>query len=300
MKWTTWWSIAIVGIVATGCGGGGGGPSADTLSDDSNTQVQQTSASASSNQCAPLGSFFSELLTLTNQARQAAGVGNLRFSYQLGQSAQGYAEDLATQNFFSHTGKDNSTLKDRISAVGYKYARAGENLAAGQSSAQTAFQDWMNSEGHRKNILQPDFMEVGFGLFDTTGSSDYGRYWVQHFGKPQDNQQSDQRDERIYIPQTCGTAIAGDSSALNQAVAGISIGQAAAIGADARSLPGESHIGTSTQAAAGALPAGNLAAALGNRVAQQSESVPEPSALIGLATLGVIAWRSRKGGHNTD
>ncbi|MEO1446570.1 MAG: PEP-CTERM sorting domain-containing protein, partial [Cyanobacteria bacterium J06635_11] len=64
--------------------------------------------------------------------------------------------------------------------------------------------------------------------------------------------------------------------------------------------PGESHIGTSIQAAAGALPAGNLAAALGNRVAQQSESVPEPSALIGLATLGVIAWRSKKGGHNAD
>ena len=273
MKWTAWWSIALVGLIATGCGDSG--QKADQKAVLSNSLKAQPVVAVSGD-CAQLSSFFSELLTLTNQARQNAGVGELHLSYELGQSAQTYAEDLATQNFFSHTGKDGSTLTSRLSASGYQFIAAGENIAAGQQSASSVFQGWMNSPGHRANILQSEFTEVGFGLFDATGNSDYGRYWVQNFGKPQRGS----RRTEAYIPDSCGLAISADQSAQTQ-VAGIFVRQA-----NSSALP----LGQ------GSIPVDALAATVVSAVSgagTQSESVPEPALLVGLGTLGVAMWRDR-------
>ena len=200
MKWITWGSVALLSLALSGYSDG---------REISMTQQQSASrrnqpfegqvGSIVSADCNQLDSFFSELLALTNQAREAHGLNSLTFSYQLGQAAQGHAEALATQNFFSHTGKDGSTISSRISATGYQYSSAGENIAAGQTSAHSVFQGWMNSEGHRANILSSQFTEVGFGLFDSTGSSDYGLYWVQNFGKPQ----SGSTASETYIPASC-------------------------------------------------------------------------------------------------
>ena len=195
--------------------------------------------STGSGDCAYLNDFFSELLNLTNEARRKEGLKPLRSSYLLGQSAQKYAEDLATQNFFSHQGKDGSTPSTRMAATGYDFAAAGENIAAGQRTARTVFQGWMNSDGHRKNILAADYTEVGFGLFDATGSSDYGQYWVQNFGKPDGGSSR----EGVYIPSSCGLRIAnateGDSK-----VAGISIRKPLSVGLEARSLLDQTAIDT--------------------------------------------------------
>ncbi|MGB3292882.1 MAG: CAP domain-containing protein [Phormidesmis sp.] len=206
MKRTAWSSITLIALALTSSGREIGGVQRQPLSSDSQPLEGQLVVAIAAD-CTQLNSFFSELLTLTNQARQEHDLPPLTFSYQLGQAAQSYAEDLATQNFFSHTGKDGSTITSRIQATGYPYRSAGENLAAGQRSAHSVFQSWMISEGHRANILNDQFTEVGFGLFDSTGSSDFGLYWVQNFGKPHG---SSTRAE-TYLPESCRTSV---SSAL--------------------------------------------------------------------------------------
>ena len=207
MKWTVWKkSLALASVMAIGFGSSGNGQ--PLLNVSSRTESAEIEISASSGECAHLGDFFSELLYLTNKARKDAGLKPLRISYPLGQSAQDYAEELATQNFFSHRGKDGSTLSSRVEATGYDFAAAGENIAAGQQTAQAVFDGWMSSAGHRKNILAADYTEVGFGMFDATGSSDYGKYWVQNFGNPDERSSS----EGVYIPSSCSARVAGKPS----------------------------------------------------------------------------------------
>ncbi len=204
MKWTALWSIALVSLTATGARAKVITNSALSESGSQQASLQEATLVASAGECAQLRDFFSELLTLTNRARRDAGVSPLKFSYQLGQAAQGYAEDLATQNFFDHVGEDGSTMLTRIEATGYELIAAGENIAAGQRTAASVFEGWMNSPGHRDNILKADFTEVGFGRFDAPNSSDYGQYWVQNFGKPEQGATG----SAIYIPDTCRQALA--------------------------------------------------------------------------------------------
>ena len=211
MKWTTWRrSLALASVMAMGFSNSSNGQPLLNANSLAGSRVESVEIAVSNNsgECAHLSDFFFELLSLTNKARKDAGLKPLRISYPLGQSAQDYAEDLATQNFFSHQGKDGSTLSSRVEATGYDFAAAGENIAAGQQTAQSVFDGWMNSAGHRKNILAADYTEVGFGMFDATGSSDYGKYWVQNFGKPDGRSSS----EDVYIPSSCSARIASKPS----------------------------------------------------------------------------------------
>ena len=250
MRLTAWWSLFCVGLVMTGCDGGSGSAQ-EASSDGSIVSSAVQEVSAVSGDCAHLSGFFSELLDLTNKARAEAGLKPLRSSYQLGQSAQDYAEDLATQNFFSHRGKDGSTVSTRVAATGYDFAAAGENIAAGQRTARSVFRGWMNSDGHRKNILAEGFTEVGFGLFDATGSSDFGKYWVQNFGKP-DGESS---QAGVYIPGRCGVNTTEASVNGATVVAGVLVEKVAA---------------------GGAVPVNPLAAARPNQISADTEPEPMP------------------------
>ncbi len=128
--------------------------------------------------------FETQLLRLTNQERQKSGLAPLKLSAQLSRSAQSHALDMAKNNYFSHTGRNGSKIGDRAKASGYKYSRVGENIAAGRSTAEGTMKQWMNSSGHRANILNPKFTEIGFGYANGSNSS-YQHYWVQVFGTPQ-------------------------------------------------------------------------------------------------------------------
>lgn len=286
-QWARWCSVALVGMTLIGCGD-------QRAESDSPTAIEVSA----SDECAQLQAFFSELISLTNKARQDAGVGELSFSYQLGQAAQGYAEDLATQNFFGHTGKDGSTLVSRIEATGYELAAAGENLAAGQSTASSVFQEWMNSPGHRANILQADFTEVGFGLFDGTGRSDYGHYWVQNFGKPQ----SGHSHAEVYIPSRCGLSVASSQETAEPTVAGIAVRRSDGVKIGDRALSSDVENNQSDLAPlfgvlSGVLPTEALASGVAGLVGQadaQAESVSQPAAIAGLSVLGIALWRNRR------
>ncbi|WP_326593311.1 CAP domain-containing protein [Streptomyces sp. NBC_01294] len=78
----------------------------------------------------------------------------------------------------SHTGPDGSTMTSRVEAAGYAWSRLGENIARGQSDADAVMKAWMNSSGHRANILNCAFREIGIGVHKGDG----GPWWTQNFG----------------------------------------------------------------------------------------------------------------------
>jgi uncharacterized protein YkwD len=127
-------------------------------------------------------SYTDQVIQLVNAERAKVGVPALSKNNALTQSAQNYAAYMGAQNFFSHDGKDGSTFVTRNKAAGYtNYRWMGENIAAGQKTPQEAMNAWMNSSGHKANILSSKAKEIGVG-YATNDSSTYKRYWVQEFG----------------------------------------------------------------------------------------------------------------------
>jgi uncharacterized protein YkwD len=122
------------------------------------------------------------LLGLVNTARAQAGVGPLTLNPALMVSAQGHSNDMAAKNFFSHTGSDGRSPAQRVSAAGYSWHIVGENIAqTWQVNSGEVFGLWMNSPGHRENILNGGFQHMGVGV--ATGS-DGKVYYTQDFGMP--------------------------------------------------------------------------------------------------------------------
>ena len=124
-------------------------------------------------------------LKLVNQERTQRGLKSLTLNEQLDQAADQYSKAMAEQDFFDHTGKDGSSPGDRIAKTGYRANTWGENIAAGYNTPEAVVRGWMNSSGHRANILNPNFTEMGLGyksLRNDTGRVNYGNYWTQVFG----------------------------------------------------------------------------------------------------------------------
>ena len=139
----------------------------------------------SSPSCDPSGngSFESALIVLINQERQGRGLGQLSAQGQLATAARNHSADMACNSFFSHTGSDGALPWDRVSALGYSYSAIAENIFAGSSNAQTAFDAWMNSPGHRDNMLNPTYSEIGVG-YRYWADSPYGAYTTAVFARP--------------------------------------------------------------------------------------------------------------------
>lgn len=125
-------------------------------------------------------SIADALLTLVNAERQRAGVAPLRLNNNLATAAQRHAQDMAATRTLSHQGSDGSTLRSRIDGTNYGWMAIGENVAMGQTSPEAVMRSWMNSAGHRRNILNPNFQELGVGYAEGGGRP----YWVQVFAKP--------------------------------------------------------------------------------------------------------------------
>lgn len=113
--------------------------------------------------------------SLVDAKRARAGCGPLAIDVRLTLAAQRHAVDMATKKYFSHTSLNGTTWIQRIKATGYP-SPAGENIARGYSTATAVVTAWMNSYGHRKNLLNCKFKRVGVGYAGP------GHYWVQDFG----------------------------------------------------------------------------------------------------------------------
>ncbi|MFE3034943.1 CAP domain-containing protein [Streptomyces canus] len=120
-----------------------------------------------------------EVVGLTNRERARAGLPPLAVDPLLARAAQAYSTDMAVRAFYSHTSPEGTQPWDRAAAAGSTRRSIGENIACGQRSAAEVVEGWMNSPGHRANILKPGFTHIGIGF---AGGGPAGTYWTQLFG----------------------------------------------------------------------------------------------------------------------
>ena len=123
---------------------------------------------------ADMGAEVCAVFQLVNQERTSRGLEPYAWNSRLAVASQRHAEDMAAQNYFSHTSLDGRNFGDRADDADYEGSPRGENIAAGQGSAEAVMDAWMNSDGHRSNILSTGSNEIGIGLEDL--------HWVQNFG----------------------------------------------------------------------------------------------------------------------
>ena len=121
-----------------------------------------------------------EVLRLVNTERKKQGLKELALNHTLNGIATKKAEDMRDNNYFSHQSERYGSPFEMLQSFGVKYSSAGENIAAGQKTAEQVMNDWMNSSGHRANILSKNYTELGVGY--VVGGT-YGTYWVQLFVK---------------------------------------------------------------------------------------------------------------------
>ena len=124
------------------------------------------------------GSMTGQVVNLVNKERKANGLSSLSLDSQLAKLAQLKAEDLAKNAYFSHTSPTYGSAFDMMKTYGVSYKTAGENIAKGQKTAESVMDSWMNSSGHRANILKSDYTKIGVGY---AKSADGTTYWVQMF-----------------------------------------------------------------------------------------------------------------------
>ncbi|MFE6780131.1 CAP domain-containing protein [Streptomyces sp. NPDC057702] len=126
-----------------------------------------------------LARLAGEVVALTNAERTAAGLRPLAVDARLTVAAQAHSADMVARDFYAHTTPEGREPWDRAAAAGCAHRGIGENIACGQRGAADVVRGWMNSPGHRANILAPGFDEIGVGY--ATGSR-AGTYWTQLFG----------------------------------------------------------------------------------------------------------------------
>lgn len=123
--------------------------------------------------------FEDQVLALTNGERSAVGCPALTPNAQLAAAAKRHSDDMARTGNFSHTGTDGSTAAQRVTDAGYHFRTMAENIAAGQASAEEVVRAWMNSEGHRANIMNCELRDLGVA-HAVDGNKKV--YWTQDFG----------------------------------------------------------------------------------------------------------------------
>ncbi|PWE00446.1 CAP domain-containing protein [Marinilabilia rubra] len=130
-----------------------------------------------------------EMLELVNEARlekrrcggtRHDAVEPLEWNEKLAKAAQKHADDMATNDFFAHTGSDKSSVVDRVEREDFLWRTVGENVAMGPPSVSEVVKGWLDSPGHCSNIMNGEFTEMGAAL------SHDGKYWVQVFGAPRE------------------------------------------------------------------------------------------------------------------
>lgn len=119
-----------------------------------------------------------EVLNLVNQERAKVGAKPLTLNKELSNVATTKSQDMINKNYFDHTSPTYGSPFDMMKQFGISYRTAGENIAMGQRTPAEVMNSWMNSEGHRKNILNPNFTELGVGIAKASNGQ---LYWTQMF-----------------------------------------------------------------------------------------------------------------------
>ncbi len=120
-------------------------------------------------------SFETEVIRLVNEIRVKNGLNTLTEDWQLSRVARYKSQDMKDNKYFSHTSPVYGSPFDMIKNFGISYRRAAENIAKGQTTPQAVVNAWMNSSGHRANILNSSYTKIGVGYVKS------GNYWTQMF-----------------------------------------------------------------------------------------------------------------------
>lgn len=122
-----------------------------------------------------VSSYENEVIRLVNEIRVKNALSVLQSDWQLSRVARYKSQDMKDNNYFSHQSPTYGSPFDMMKSFGISYKRAAENIAKGQNSPQSVVNAWMNSSGHRANILNPSFTKIGVGYVKS------GNYWTQMF-----------------------------------------------------------------------------------------------------------------------
>lgn len=132
-------------------------------------------------------SVIEEIVTLTNDFRRQNGLAPVTLNPLLQTAAQNQSQNMALQDYFDHTSPAGVTPGQRATAAGYRWSRVAENIGAGFTTASGVVQGWINSPGHRANLLDPKVTEIGVGYYflpNDTGNENWNYYWTQVFAAP--------------------------------------------------------------------------------------------------------------------
>ncbi|KES08737.1 hypothetical protein BU52_01425 [Streptomyces toyocaensis] len=151
-------------------------PKPTTAAPRPTTSAPKPSTSAPAAPSATASGAVARVVELVNAERGKAGCSPVTVNATLTEAAQNHSEDMAASGTMSHTGSDGSSPGDRITRAGYSWSTYGENVAYGYSTPEQVMQGWMTSPGHKANILNCAFKEIGVGLAQP------GSYWTQDFG----------------------------------------------------------------------------------------------------------------------
>lgn len=122
-----------------------------------------------------VSSYESEVIRLVNEIRVKNGLSTLKENWELSRVARYKSQDMKDNNYFSHTSPVYGSPFNMIKNFGISFRSAAENIAKGQSTPQAVVNSWMNSSGHRANILNSSYTEIGVGYVES------GKYWTQMF-----------------------------------------------------------------------------------------------------------------------
>lgn len=185
-------ALALLGLAA-GCGGGGGGGGGDSAV---NGNVESAPQGGTTSQSYPGGHPLvlttdddavlareTEVERLVNDRRVAIGKNSLISSPGIRNVARAHSDHMIVHTFFAHINPEGDSAGDRLHSGGISWTMAGENLAAGYSTPQAAFDAWMMSPGHKENIERDGWVYTGAGYWYDAGSQ-YGWYWTQNFTRP--------------------------------------------------------------------------------------------------------------------
>jgi len=129
----------------------------------------------------PTTSQENEVARLVNAERAKAGLPALKINWQLSRVARYKSADMAERGYFSHYSPTYGTPFHMMENFGLRFSAAGENIAYGQRTPAEVMRDWMNSPGHRNNIMSSSYTEIGVGLAKNKNGV---CYWTQMFMKP--------------------------------------------------------------------------------------------------------------------
>ena len=122
-----------------------------------------------------VSSFEAEVVRLVNIERSKNGLSPLTHDWELSRVARYKSQDMKNKNYFSHQSPTYGSPFDMMRSFGISYRSAGENIAKGQTTPQKVVNAWMNSQGHRANILNKNYTHIGVGYVQS------GNYWTQMF-----------------------------------------------------------------------------------------------------------------------